>query len=152
MSRRNLHTHGVQSACSGSDDSDATTTDTGDRGILDYDCIAATQQMLPWGSQYRNIVSREGHTWVLASLDRDPQVAAAALAAENAARLEDATDAARRHFLHRFFVFLSSCRLSRHPRARAPCGAASCHVMQGGDRDLDRHHDDCGGPSNEREL
>ena len=68
-------------------------------------------------------------------------------------RLEDATDAARRHFLHRFFVvFLSSCRLSRHPRARAPCDAASCHVMQGGDRDLDRHHGDCGGPSNEREL
>ena len=66
--------------------------------------------------------------------------------------LEDAADAARRHFLHRFFVFLSSCRLSCHPRACAPCGAASCHVMQGGDRDLDRHHDDCGGPSNEREL
>ena len=76
----------LQSACSGSGDSDATTTDTGDRGILDYDCIAATQQMLPWGSQYRNIVSRESHPWVLASLDRDPQVAAAALAAENAAR------------------------------------------------------------------
>ena len=66
--------------------------------------------------------------------------------------LEDATDAAWRHFLHRFLVFLSSCRLSRHPRARAPCGATSCHVMQGGDRDLGRHHEDCGGPSNEREL
>ena len=40
----------LQSACSGSGDSDVTTTDTGDRGIIDYDCIAATQQMLPWGS------------------------------------------------------------------------------------------------------
>ena len=38
------------------------------------------------GSQYRSIVSREGHAWVLASLDSDPQVAAAALAAEDAAR------------------------------------------------------------------
>ena len=38
--------------------------------------------MLPWGSQYRNIASREGHAWVLASLDRDPQVIAAAQAAE----------------------------------------------------------------------
>ena len=37
----------LQSACSGSGGSDVTTTDTGDRGILDYDCIAATQQMLP---------------------------------------------------------------------------------------------------------
>ena len=62
------------------------TTDRADCGILDYDCIAETQQMLPWGSQYRNIVSREGHAWVLASLDSDPQVAAAALAAEDAAR------------------------------------------------------------------
>ena len=69
------------SACSGSDSSNVTTTDT-----ADYDCIAATQQMLPWGSQYRNIVSREGHAWVLASLDSDPQVAAAALAAEDAGR------------------------------------------------------------------
>ena len=75
-----------RSACSGSDSSNVTTTDTADRGILDYDCIAATQQMLPWGSQYRNIVSREGHAWVLASLGSDPQVAAAALAAEDAAR------------------------------------------------------------------
>ena len=75
-----------RSACSGSDSSNATTTDTADKGILDYDCIAATQQMLPWSSQYRNIVSREGHAWVLASLDSDPQVAAAALAAEDAAR------------------------------------------------------------------
>ena len=41
----------LQSACSDSDDSDATTTDTSDRGILDNDCIAATQQMLLWGSQ-----------------------------------------------------------------------------------------------------
>ena len=52
---------------------------------------------------------------------------------------------------------IASSYFSRHVgfhviRARAPCGAASCHVMQGGDRDLDRHHDDCGGPSNEREL
>lgn len=75
-----------RSACSDSDSSNVTTTDKADRGILDYDCIAATQQMLPWGSQYRNIVSREGHAWVLASLDNDPQVAAAALAAEDAAR------------------------------------------------------------------
>ena len=75
-----------RSACSDSDSSNVMTTDKADRGILDYDCIAATQQMLPWGSQYRNIVSREGHAWVLASLDSDPQVAAAALAAEDAAR------------------------------------------------------------------
>ena len=34
--------------------------------------------MLPWGSQYRNVVSREGHAWILADLARDPQVAAAA--------------------------------------------------------------------------
>ena len=57
-----------------------------DRGILDYGCIAETQQMLQWGSPYRNIVSHQGHAWVLASLDSDPQVAAAALAAEDAAR------------------------------------------------------------------
>ena len=76
----------LRSACSGSGGSNTTTTDTGDRGILDYDCIAATQQMLPWGSQCRIIVSREGNAWVLASLYRDPQVAATALAAENAAR------------------------------------------------------------------
>ena len=63
-----------------------------DCGILDYDCIAETQQMLPWGSQYRNIVSREGHAWVLASLDSDPQVVAAALAAGDAARRLDASD------------------------------------------------------------
>ena len=73
-------------ASSGSGSSNAMTTDRADCGILDYDCIAETQQMLPWGSQYRNIVSREGHAWVLASLDSDPQVAAAALAAEDAAR------------------------------------------------------------------
>ena len=61
--------------------------------------------------------------------------------------------AARRHFPHRFFViFLSSSRLSRHPRARAPCDAASCHAMRSSDPDLDRHRDDCGGPSNESEL
>jgi len=75
-----------RSTCSCSDGSNVTPTDTGDRGILDYDCIAATQEMLPWGSQYRNIVSREGHAWVLASLDSAPQVEAAALAAEDAAR------------------------------------------------------------------
>ena len=75
-----------RSACSDSDSPNVTTTDKADRGILDYDCIAATQQMLPWGSQYRNIVSREGHAWVLASLDSDPKVAAVALAAEDAAR------------------------------------------------------------------
>ena len=75
-----------RSACSDNDSSNVTTTDTADRDILDYDCIAATQQVPPRGSQYRNIVSREGHAWVLASLDTDPQVAAAALAAEDAAR------------------------------------------------------------------
>ena len=79
-------------ASSDSDSSNATTTDRADCGILDYDCIAETQQMLPWGSQYRNIVSREGHAWVLASLDSDPQVVAAALAAEDAARQLDASD------------------------------------------------------------
>jgi hypothetical protein len=68
-----------RSASSDSDSSNVTTTDKADRGILDYDCIAETQQMLLWGSQYRNIVSREGHAWVLASIDSDPQVAAAAL-------------------------------------------------------------------------
>ena len=68
-----------------------------------------------------------------------------------------ATDVAWRHVLYRFFVvFLSSCRLLRHPHARAPCGATSCHVTRGGDRDgdrdFDRHRDDSGSPSNEREL
>ena len=81
-----------RSASSDSDSSNVTTTDRADRGILDYDCIAETQQMLPWGSQYRNIVSREGHAWVLASLDSDPQVVAAALAAEDAARQLDTTN------------------------------------------------------------
>ena len=81
-----------RSASSDSDSSNVTTTDRADCGILDYDCIAETQQMLPWGSQYRNIVSREGHAWVLASLDSDPQVVAAALAAEDAARQLDARD------------------------------------------------------------
>ena len=61
-----------RSACSGSDGPNATTTDKADRGILDYDCIAATKQMLPWGSQYRNIVSREVRAWVLTSLGSDP--------------------------------------------------------------------------------
>ena len=79
-----------QSASSDSDGSNVTTADGANCGILDYDCIAETQQMLPWGSQYRNIVSREGHAWVLASLDSDPQVVAAALAAEDAARQLDA--------------------------------------------------------------
>ena len=32
-----------RSACSGSDSSNVTTTNKADRGILDYDCIAATQ-------------------------------------------------------------------------------------------------------------
>ena len=82
-----------RSACSDSDSSNVTTTDKADRGILDYDCIAATQQMLPWGSQYRIIVSREGHAWVFASIDSDPQVAAAALAAEDAARQLGAREA-----------------------------------------------------------
>ena len=61
---------------------------------LDFDCVAETQQILPWGSQYRYIVSREGHTWVLASLDldSDPQAAAAALAAEDASRQLGASD------------------------------------------------------------
>ena len=81
-----------RSASSDSDSSNVTTTDRADCGILDYDCIAETQQMLPWGSQYRNIVSHEGHAWVLASLDSDPQVVAAALAAEDAARQLDARD------------------------------------------------------------
>ena len=34
--------------------------------------------MLPWGSQYRNVVSREGRAWVMADSARDPLVAAAA--------------------------------------------------------------------------
>ena len=38
--------------------------------------------MLPWDSQYRNVVSREGHAWILADLARDPQVAAVAELAE----------------------------------------------------------------------
>ena len=79
-------------ADSDSDSSNVMTTDKADDGILDYDCIAETQQMLPWGSQYRNIVSREGHAWVLASIDSDPQVVAAALAAEDAARQLGASD------------------------------------------------------------
>ena len=44
----------------GSDSSNVTTTDKCDSGILDYDCIAATQHMLPWGSQHRNTFSRDG--------------------------------------------------------------------------------------------
>ena len=48
------------SASFDSDSSNVTTTDKADWGILDYDCIAETQQMLPWGSQYCNIFSREG--------------------------------------------------------------------------------------------
>ena len=75
-----------RSASSDSDSSNVTTADKADCGILDYHCIAETQQMLPRGSQYRNIVSRKGHAWILAYLDSDPQVAAAALAAEDAAR------------------------------------------------------------------
>ena len=74
------------SASSDSGSSNAMTTDKADWGILDNDCIAETQKVLPWGSQYRTIVSCEGHAWVLASIDSDPQVAAAALAAEDAAR------------------------------------------------------------------
>ena len=81
-----------RSASSDSDSSNVRTTGRVDCGILYCDCIAETQQMLPWGSQYRNIVSREGHAWVLASLDCDPQVVAAALAAEDAARQLDASD------------------------------------------------------------
>ena len=38
--------------------------------------------MLPWGSQYHNVISREGHAWILAGLARDPQGAAAAELAE----------------------------------------------------------------------
>ena len=63
-----------------------TTTDTTAGGVLGFDCIAATHQVLPWGSQYRNIVPREGHAWVLAALAADPQVAAAARAAEETVR------------------------------------------------------------------
>ena len=65
-----------------------TTTDTATSGVLDFDCIAATHQILPWpwGSQYRNIVPREGHAWVLAALAADPQVAAAARVAEETVR------------------------------------------------------------------
>ena len=74
------------SASSDSDGSNVMTTDKADWGILDYDCIAETQQMLPCGSQYRNIVSHEGRAWVLASIDSDPQMVAAALAAEDSAR------------------------------------------------------------------
>ena len=39
-----------RSASSDSDSSSAMTTDRADCGILDYDCVAETQQMLPWGS------------------------------------------------------------------------------------------------------
>ena len=77
-------------ASSDSGSSNVTAADRADCGILDYDCVAETQQMLPWGSQYRNVFSREGHAWVLASLDSDPQVVAAASAAEDAARQLDA--------------------------------------------------------------
>ena len=63
-----------------------TTTDTTAGGVLDFDCIAATHQILPWGSHYRNIMSREGHAWVLAALAADPQVAAATRAAEETVR------------------------------------------------------------------
>ena len=58
------------------------TTDTAAEGILDFGGVAGAHQMLPWGSQYRNVVSREGHAWVLADPTRAPQVAAAAELAE----------------------------------------------------------------------
>ena len=58
-----------------------------------------------------------------------------------------------------FSIASSSSSFSRHvggcycyairERARH---AARRHVMRGGDRDLDRHRDESGGPSNEREL
>ena len=37
---------------------------------------------MPWGSQYRNQVPRESCAWVLAALDRDPQVQEAIASAE----------------------------------------------------------------------
>ena len=40
--------------------------------LIDHGCVAKAHSMLPWGSQYRNQVSRESHAWVLAALDRDP--------------------------------------------------------------------------------
>ena len=63
-----------------------TTTDTATSGVLDFDCIAATHQILPRGSQYRNIASREGHAWASAALAADPQVAAAVRVAEETVR------------------------------------------------------------------
>ena len=64
------------------DAANGTTTDIATDGILDFDCVAEAHQIFPWGSQYRNVVSREGHAWILADLARDPQVAAAAALAE----------------------------------------------------------------------
>ena len=49
-----------------------TTADTAAEGILDFDCVAEAHQMLPWGSQYRNVVYRVGDAWILADLARDP--------------------------------------------------------------------------------
>ena len=48
--------------------------------------------MLPWGSQHRNQMSRESHAWVLAALDRDPQVQEAIASAE---RLQAQLDGSR---------------------------------------------------------
>jgi hypothetical protein len=48
--------------------------DIGEAGIVDHGCVAEAHQIMPWGSQYRNQVSCESHAWVLAALDRDPQV------------------------------------------------------------------------------
>ena len=58
------------------------TTDIGGAGIIDHGCVAEAHQMIPWGSQYRNQVSRESHAWVLAALDRDLQMQEAIASAE----------------------------------------------------------------------
>ena len=56
----------------GSSTPNGTTADAAAEGILDFDCVAEAHQMPPWGSQYRNVVSREDHAWILADLARDP--------------------------------------------------------------------------------
>ena len=48
--------------------------DSDDKGICDYDCVAPAHQMLPWGAQYRNLSTAEGHAWVSACLDGDHQL------------------------------------------------------------------------------
>ena len=49
-------------------------------GIIDFDCVAEAHQIPSAVPQ--DVVSREGHAWILADLARDPQEAAAAELAE----------------------------------------------------------------------